>query len=133
MIVADTNLLVYLHLHGDQTDAAERVRERDPAWAAPPLWRSELRNVLAGYLRRGQISIPVALDVFANAAESIAGREFAVETAGVLDLVASSTCSAYDCEFVMLAGQLGVPLVTSDALVLREFRGTAVSIAEFAR
>ncbi|MCO6439628.1 MAG: hypothetical protein J5I81_00810 [Nitrococcus mobilis] len=51
MIVADTNLLIYILLAGEHTLAAERVFQRDPEWAAPLLWRSEFRNVLALYLR----------------------------------------------------------------------------------
>jgi predicted nucleic acid-binding protein len=42
-----------------------------------------------------------------------------------------SGCTAYDCEFVHIAKELGVPLVTSDKRVLRAFPRLAVSIAEF--
>ena len=52
MIVVDSNILAYLYLPGEFTAAAEALLEREPEWAAPPLWRSEFRNLLAGYLRR---------------------------------------------------------------------------------
>jgi len=51
----------------------------------------------------------------------------------VLRLVASSTCSAYECEFVALADQLSVPLVTLDRAVLREFPVVAINPSRFAR
>ena len=48
-----------------------------------------------------------------------------------MQLDTSSTCSAYDCEFVALARQLSVKLVTQDKKLLREFPDTAVSLDEF--
>jgi hypothetical protein len=44
---------------------------------------------------------------------------------------ASSKCSAYDCEFVALAQDLSVPLVTSDQKILTAFPETAVSPDDF--
>ena len=132
MIVADTNLLVYFHLPGEHTAAAERVMERDAEWAAPVLWRSEFRNVLALYLRRGLLTRKAALEVYLQAEATVRGREYAVETTRVLDLVARSSRSAYDCEFVALAEELSVVLVTLDAGVLRDFGAIAVSPGRFA-
>ena len=39
---------------------------------------------------------------------------------------ATSHCSAYDCEFVALALELEVPLVTADRQLLRSFPRIAV-------
>jgi len=49
----------------------------------------------------------------------------------VLSLVHSSGCSAYDCEFVNLAKDLGVLLVTQDQKVLHNFPETAISMGRF--
>jgi hypothetical protein len=57
----------------------------------------------------------------------VQGREYSVETTRVLDLVQESSCAAYDCEFVALAQELGVPLVTSDARVIKNFPHIAVA------
>jgi predicted nucleic acid-binding protein len=48
-----------------------------------------------------------------------------------MELVASSECSAYDCEFVALAEDLGIPLVTVDKKLLKEFPQIAVSLDEY--
>ena len=53
MIVAGTNLIVCRAIPSPYTAAAERLLLRDPEWVAPDLWRSEFRNVLALYLRKG--------------------------------------------------------------------------------
>ena len=121
MIVVDTNLIVYLLYPGEHTSQAERVFEIDAEWAAPFLWRSEFRNVLIGYIRRGDFRLAEALSLIADAEEAMRGREFAVSSAKVLELSASSGCSAYDCEFVALAQDLGLRLVTSDRHLLRSF------------
>jgi predicted nucleic acid-binding protein len=131
VIVVDTNVLVYFVLPGEHSRSAERLVERDSEWHAPTLWRSEFRNVLAHYLRRGLLRVEEATDAFRAAESAVAGREFAVETGRVLELVERSTCSAYDCEFVALAEELGCQLVTGDRRILKEFPRTAVSIAGF--
>jgi len=49
----------------------------------------------------------------------------------VLTLTDSSQCSAYDWEFVALAKQLSVKLVTEDKKILREFPEVTVSLDDF--
>jgi predicted nucleic acid-binding protein len=132
VIVTDTNLIAYLLLGGTGTSAARAVFLRDPAWAAPLLWRSEFRNILAGYLRRAEIRAIDAIAVQRKAEDLFAGREHVVRSEDVLSLVVSSTCSAYDCEFVALAEHLKVPLVTADRDILRNFPAVAVSPSHFA-
>ena len=131
MIVVDTNVIAYLFLPGDRTDAARLALEIDPAWAAPLLWRSEFRNVLALYLRQHHLKLADALEVQSAAEELMTGREYAVESEVVLALAAASGRSSYDCEFVALAEALGVPLVTSDRQLLASFPETAVSLSAF--
>jgi predicted nucleic acid-binding protein len=121
MIVVDTNVLAYLWLPGERTKAAERLLKKDPDWNAPLLWRSEFRNVLAGCLRRGDLSFETALQIADGAERQMRGREFTVPSAQVLTRVDQSDCSAYDCEFVVLADELGVSLITSDDKLLKSF------------
>lgn len=128
MIVVDTNILAYLYLPGEFTPAAESLLERDSAWAAPILWRSEFRNILAGYLRRGSLSFEQAHGIQREAENLLAGAEYELDSLGVLELVRESDCSAYDCEFVALARTLGMKLVTMDARLLKAFPGIAVAL-----
>jgi predicted nucleic acid-binding protein len=131
VIVVDTNLLADLLLPGDGAEIAERALARDPAWAAPLLLRSEFRNVLAGWVRRGALTVERALGVAAQGEAYVRGREYGVPSPDVLELSARSGCTAYDCEFVALAIQLTVPLVTSDRQVLEAFPAVAVSPEAF--
>ncbi len=131
MIVVDTNVLAYRWLPGSLSDMADAVAAKDPEWTAPPLWRSEMRNVVAGYLRLGRLTEADALAVLQKAAASLGGREREVSDAEVVALVRSSGCSAYDCEYAALALRLGVPLVTEDRQLRAAFPGTAMSLREF--
>jgi predicted nucleic acid-binding protein len=121
VIVVDSNVIAYLYLPGEHTAAAESLLQRDGQWAAPVLWRSEMRNLLAGCLRRGSLSFEQALAIQGEAEDLLRGREYEVSFKAVLELVAASDCSAYDCEFIAVARHLGTRLVTMDAKLLKAF------------
>jgi predicted nucleic acid-binding protein len=131
VIVVDTNVLAYLLLPGGRGAVAEQVLERDPRWAAPLLLRSEFRSVLAGWVRRGALSMDKAVSTAMDAEEYVRGHEYSVPARDVLELVARSSCTAYDCEFVALARNLRSLLVTSDRQVLAAFPETAISPEAF--
>lgn len=129
MIVVDSNVLAYLYLPSEYTDAAEALLESDPNWAAPVLWRSEFRNILAGYLRRGRLTYQQAYELQREAEDLMRGAEYEVDSLGVLELVRDSECSAYDCEFVALAMKLGTKLITMDGKLLRSFPGIVAALS----
>ena len=131
MIVADTNLLVYLKIRSDQSSLAERVLAKDSDWHAPLLWRSEFRSALASNMRAGRITYEHALDAMESVEQMMLHKEHSVDSTAVLRLVANSTCSAYDCEFVALANHLNAPLVTSDSQLLRNFPDRALTPDRF--
>jgi len=129
VIVVDSNVLAYLYLPGEYTAAAETLLEQDSDWAAPILWRSEFRNILAGYMRRKAITIEQATSLQREAESLLEGAEFEVESSAVLELVQDSDCSAYDCEFIALAMKLDTKLVTMDKKLLRAFPKRAIALA----
>lgn len=133
MIVADVNLVAYLLFGGPELPLARQVFRRDSTWCAPALWRSEFRSILAAYLRerRPRMDILDAWRAHELAERLFAGREYTVSGEPVLRLVADSPCSAYDCEYVALAAELGVPLVTWDRQVQKAFPKLALSPAAF--
>ena len=128
MIVVDSNVIAYLYLPGEYTSAAESLLVRDPDWAAPILWRSEFRNILAGYLRRKAITFEQANSLQTEAESLLAGAEYELDSHAVLELVRDIDCSAYDCEFIALAQKLNTQLVTMDKKLLRAFPKCAVPL-----
>lgn len=133
MIIADANILIHLAVECDQTPQAEALMNFDPVWAAPVLWRSEVRSGLMKYFHHGLMGFDSIMVSWHVAEETIAGREYAVDARKVLELAAQSKCTSYDCEYVALALDLGVSLVTTDKQVLKAFPKIAVSLADFAK
>jgi len=128
VIVVDSNIVAYLYLPSDYTAQAEALLQRDPDWMAPLLWRSEFRNILAGYMRRKVLTFDIARELQLEAESLLAGAEYEVDSRLVLELVRDSGCSAYDCEFIALALTLGVKLITMDAKLLKAFPKYAMAL-----
>lgn len=133
MIVVDVTVLAYYLIEGESTESAVRLREHDPEWVAPMLWRSELMNVFWKYLRRGDFDLALALSHMDLAADLMAGGSYEVRPDEVLPLALASGCSTYDSQYVALAERLDVPLVTHDRRVLQAFPARAVLPAELVR
>ena len=138
MIVVDAMVLNYALIdHPDFSEEVERLREINAAWAAPPLWRSELRSTLLQYVRsedpdivRSDLTLDDAVAVM-HSAESVPGaRTMDVDSEAVLALADASGCSAHDGEYVALAEDLGVPLVTYDRRLQAAFPNRAVAPTE---
>ena len=131
MIVVDTNIISYFYLNADYSSLAEQTFQKDPIWSAPLLWRSEFRSVLTLYLRKQIISLSEAIEIFESAEELLKGNEYEINSAQVLSLSHQSGCSAYDCEFVNLAKDLNIALVTEDKKILKNFPESAISMDRF--
>ncbi|OGO34822.1 MAG: hypothetical protein A2Z16_12215 [Chloroflexi bacterium RBG_16_54_18] len=127
MIVADTNLIVHLLLTGERTHIAQLILMKDSDWAAPLLWRSEFCNVLTNYLKRELLDLHHIKGRMFEAINFMVDREFESNFNTVLELTNKSTCTAYDCEFVSLAYELGCPLVTIDGQIREQFPEIALS------
>jgi predicted nucleic acid-binding protein len=121
-----------LFITGDQTPLAQKVLNKDPQWIVPPLWQSEFRNVLAAYLRRG-MTLQQAKQIMENALQTLENRQVTPSADKILELITDSECTAYDCEFIALAEQLNVKLVTADKQLLKQFPDGAISLEEFVK
>jgi len=131
MIVVDTNVIVYLWIPGDFTELSEKLLLQDPQWAAPLLWRSEFRNVLSGCIRRGMLDLNKAISICEAAESLMSQHEYHVPSPTVLELTDQSSCSGYDCEFVALASELKVKLITMDREILKSFPAVALPMDDF--
>jgi predicted nucleic acid-binding protein len=131
MIVGDTNLIVYLYVDSDFTSRARQVHAIDPDWVFPPVARSEAANVLATLTREKWISPETAIVALERIEPRIVAGLRDVPMRAALELAVQRGVSVYDAQFIVLAGQLGVSLVTEDNRLKRGFPGVAISMEAF--
>lgn len=131
MLVADTNLLVYLFLPGDKTADVEALLQRDALWIAPTLWRSEFLNVLTSYHRIKSMPLSRCLAAFEQAEELLMDRTYSVVPLRVLEISSRTGCAGYDAEFLALAEDFSVKLVTYDQKLIDRSAGIACKPSDF--
>lgn len=131
MIVVDANLIGYFFMAGENSPLAVQVFAKDPDWYAPLLWQSEVRSIVSKYFHFKDMPLHKAQQIMNEAHDLMIEHERFVSSNIVLDLMASSKCTSYDCEYVALAKELNLTLVTFDREVLRDFPQIAVSPQDF--
>lgn len=132
MIVADTNLVAYLVIPGDSTRQAERVRAKDRVWVVPPFLPHELLNVMATYVRKDVLDRDEALRAYRRGLSLVTVSDLKLDPVAVLNLASAAGGATYDAEFVWLAQQLRVPVVTADQEMLKAFPAVTVGLDQFA-
>ena len=131
MIVVDANLIGNLFLKGENTPLVIKVFEKDPDWYAPLLWQSEMLSILTSNFRYRELSLENALYIMDEAHRLMMEHERHVSSTTVLDLVRVSKCTSYDCEYVAMAQDMKLTLVTFDSQVVKEFPRVAVFPIDF--
>jgi predicted nucleic acid-binding protein len=133
VIVADSNLVAYLLIPGHKSALAEKILIKDADWAVPLICRSEMRNILTLYMRHEGMSLGQATSTMEKAEALWRDREYTVPSDAVLKLTSLSLVTAYDGEYVVLAKQLGVTLITFDKPVRKAFPDITVEPETFAK
>ena len=126
MIVVDTNVMVQLVAGGDHHDTVATLLLRDAAWSAPPILTSELRNVVVGLVRRGEVTQGQATAMTDDASAVLGDRVAAVSSRQTIAVALKCGLTAHDAEFVVLARSLRVPLATLDRAILSAAPDVAV-------
>lgn len=113
MVVVDTNILAYLLIAGDRTDAARSLFEIDADWRSDSFALVEFSNILATYERRGHLSASEAVRLQRDA-EAALRSLVNIPLITALDAARRYSISAYDARFIAAAEQLDTKLVTED-------------------
>lgn len=129
MVVIDTNVLAYLLIDGDRTTDAQALYARDPDWRSEGFLLVEFSNILATYLRAGNLERGAAEGLLASA-ERILSGSLNLPHSSALEIAAEFGVSAYDARFLGAARGLRTKLVTEDAKLRRAVPGLTQSLSQ---
>ena len=118
MIVVDTNVVCYLLIQGEHSDRAQRLFDADSDWVAPRLLFEELLNVLVTYERKSLLADRQIMVIVEEALELMGDSLFELPPVRVLAVARRTGLSGYDSQFVALAEDLDVGLVTWDRQII---------------
>lgn len=131
MIVVDANIIAYFYLRGGKTELARQLREVEPHWVAPVVWRHEFANVLVSSCLFAGLQVDAARLVWEEAVDMMQEGEYIVDMCDVISTAVDAGATAYDIEYVILARRLGVPCVTEDGPLRKAFPADTVSMESY--
>ena len=114
MLLVDTNVVAYLLIEGDHTQAAQQLRRRDPDWRSEAFLLVEFTNVLASSVATKRMTLGLAESSLGKAVALFDGKLRSMPHAPVLAAAVRHGVSAYDARFLALAEAIGLPVVTED-------------------
>lgn len=127
MIVADTSVVIHAVVQSGYSAQVDEAWSVDPDWIAPALWRSELRSGLTKHVRHGSFPLREAFERAMEAENLLSETREIRDHHRVLTIAVESGCSAYDSEYVALAMEEGIPLLTFDRKLIDAFPGIAIT------
>ena len=130
MLLVDTNVVAYLLIEGDHTEAAQELRARDSDWRSEAFLLVEFTNVLVSSIARKRMTLSMAEDFLAKVFSLFDGKLGRIPHASVLAIATRHRVSAYDARFLSLADQLGSRLITEDARLRAAAPALTQSLAE---
>lgn len=136
MIVVDNNVLVYATLEAytpELNALAQKLRQRDPHWILPTLWRHEYLNTLNNYVRHDLVSVSTASNLWLEAYSRFHNQEAPVDFVATLKNAHQYGLSSYDAQYLTLAESHNCPLITEDKVLRGKARGAALSMSEYLR
>ena len=130
MLLVDTNVVAYLLIKGDHTEAAQELHASDSDWRSEAFLLVEFTNVLVSSIARKRMTVSMAEDFLAKVFSLFDGKLGRIPHASVLAIATRHRVSAYDARFLSLADQLGSRLITEDARLRAAAPALTQSLAE---
>ena len=131
MIVADTNIITYLMIKSKFTDQAEKVFNKDSDWVVPGLWKHEFLNILTTLVNTKRAELNIVILHYEKTTKLFSRLEKEPNFNNVLTISTRHNISAYDAQFISLAMELDLPLITQDMRLLDKFPDIAQTMDQF--
>ncbi|MDD5633485.1 MAG: type II toxin-antitoxin system VapC family toxin [Methylococcales bacterium] len=131
MIVIDANILIYALIECDNSRMIPQLREKDADWRTAGLCLHEILNVLTTYQRRGLLTLEQCRELLKSANHFISVAQCEVDMEASLSVAAKYGITGYDAQYVALALNLAVPLITEDRKLRQAAPEVAISMQEF--
>jgi len=130
MVLVDTNIVAYLLITGERTEAARQLIRVDRDWRSETFMLVEFTNVLMRYIMAGRLKPDGAQALLRRAESRLGKRLIAISHAAALEVAAAHGVTAYDARFLAAAQSLGTKLVTEDSKLRRAAPALTRSLAE---
>jgi predicted nucleic acid-binding protein len=131
VIVVDVNVIAYLLIAGEKTADAQALRELDTDWIVPDLWRDEFLNILATYIRQGGTDLESAKKAWQTATDLFDATERRADPITALELAHRHRLSAYDAQYLAVAFNLNLKLITEDKALRQAAPQHCATMSEF--
>lgn len=132
MIIVDTNAVFHFFASKKQEGQdMKNVYELDKHWIVPYLFWYELLNVFCSQIKYASMTLERAQELYEMVRVFFYDRVYSSNPQKVLNIAVESECSVYDCEFVAIAIDFGIPLITYDKKILKTFSNIAMTADTF--
>ena len=134
MIVLDCSAVLAMCFEDEGGELAEALFDyfADGSAVAPSIWPLEVCNALYSAVKRRRLTKAESHHFFQLAASlpiEVAHAEPGLESyASIIELCGEIRLSAYDASYLSLAMEMGIPLATLDADLIRAARETGTEV-----
>jgi len=126
MIVVDASVVAFLFIDGEESGIVRKLYQRDPEWVTPPILNHEMLTILAAVGSMEGDS--TAVEAIWREVRGVLGtRQQIPDPVRSLRLAVELGISGYDAQYLALAAQLHLPLLSCERRLLDALPGRVVN------
>jgi predicted nucleic acid-binding protein len=126
MIVVDASVVAFLFIDGEESGTIRKLYQWDPEWVTPPILNHEMLTILAAVGSAEGDSSAVE-GIWREVRGVLGSRQQIPDPVRSLRLAVELGLSGYDAQYLALAAQLHLPLVSCERRLLEALPGRVVS------